>query len=132
MANSIGQRLEQYTIKRPQEVLLVTTETGGGTRPNCYFQGLFQLFNPSYLLRSRCACTLRRCPDYLHRSGRQSLQSRCASLYSARTELGGDAGTIVPDGDLTSSNLHLTVSIKHINFTETLHQYLSLSVMYLQ
>lgn len=29
MANSIGQRLEQYTMKRSQEVLLVTAEIAG-------------------------------------------------------------------------------------------------------
>lgn len=29
MTRSIGQRLEQYTIKRPQEVLIVTLETEG-------------------------------------------------------------------------------------------------------
>jgi hypothetical protein len=29
MCKSIGQRLESYTIKRPQEVLLVTLETQG-------------------------------------------------------------------------------------------------------
>ena len=39
MANSIGQRLEQYTIKRPQEVLLVTTETGGEQDQIAIFKG---------------------------------------------------------------------------------------------
>lgn len=28
MTSSIGKRLEQYTLKRPQEVLIVTTQTG--------------------------------------------------------------------------------------------------------
>ena len=39
MANSIGQRLEQYTIKHPQEVLLVTTETGGEQDKIAIFKG---------------------------------------------------------------------------------------------
>ena len=30
MSKSIGLRLEQYTIKRPQEVLIVNVETAGG------------------------------------------------------------------------------------------------------
>ena len=30
MSKLIGLRLEQYTIKRPQEVLIVTVETAGG------------------------------------------------------------------------------------------------------
>lgn len=29
MSKSIGQRLEQYTVKRPQEILIVTTQIAG-------------------------------------------------------------------------------------------------------
>lgn len=39
MENSIGKRLEQYTIKRPQEVLLVTIEIGGEQDQIAIFKG---------------------------------------------------------------------------------------------
>ncbi|MGK7877967.1 MAG: hypothetical protein AB4426_33065 [Xenococcaceae cyanobacterium] len=39
MSKSIGQRLEQYTIKRPQEVLLVTTEIAGEQDQIAIFKG---------------------------------------------------------------------------------------------
>ncbi|MDZ8186031.1 MAG: hypothetical protein RMX96_14410 [Nostoc sp. ChiSLP02] len=37
--NSIGKRLEQYTIKRPQEVLLVTVEIAGNEDTIAIFKG---------------------------------------------------------------------------------------------
>ncbi|MBR8829530.1 MAG: hypothetical protein DSM107014_16810 [Gomphosphaeria aponina SAG 52.96 = DSM 107014] len=39
MAKSIGKRLEDYTIKCPQEVLLVTTETEGEEDQIVIFKG---------------------------------------------------------------------------------------------
>ncbi|MEA5506695.1 hypothetical protein VB735_27065 [Halotia wernerae UHCC 0503] len=39
MNNSIGKRLEQYTIKRPQEVLLVTVEITDGQDKIVIFKG---------------------------------------------------------------------------------------------
>lgn len=39
MKQSIGQRLEQYTIKRPQEVLLVETEIAGEADQIVIFKG---------------------------------------------------------------------------------------------
>lgn len=39
MTRSIGFRLEQYTIKRPQEVLLVTAEIGDDTDQIAIFRG---------------------------------------------------------------------------------------------
>ncbi|GAA6624314.1 hypothetical protein [Scytonema sp. NUACC26] len=39
MDNSIGKRLEQYTIKRPQEVLLVTVEIAGEQDQIAIFKG---------------------------------------------------------------------------------------------
>jgi hypothetical protein len=39
MNNSIGKRLEQYTIKRPQEVLLVTAEIAGEHDKIVVFKG---------------------------------------------------------------------------------------------
>ncbi|MGJ5673369.1 MAG: hypothetical protein ACR9NN_07125 [Nostochopsis sp.] len=39
MENSIGQRLEQYTIKRPQEVLLVTIEIADEEDQIAVFKG---------------------------------------------------------------------------------------------
>ncbi|GAB1541781.1 hypothetical protein NUACC21_44540 [Scytonema sp. NUACC21] len=39
MNNSIGKRLEQYTIKRPQEVLLVTVEIAGEEDQIAIFKG---------------------------------------------------------------------------------------------
>ncbi|KOP25097.1 hypothetical protein AMR41_16905 [Hapalosiphon sp. MRB220] len=39
MENSIGQRLEKYTIKRPQEVLLVTLEIAGEEDQIAIFKG---------------------------------------------------------------------------------------------
>ena len=39
MAQSIGQRLEQYTLKHPQEVLLVTAEIEGETDQIAIFKG---------------------------------------------------------------------------------------------
>jgi hypothetical protein len=39
MSNSIGKRLEQYTVKRPQEVLLVTVEIDGEQDQIAIFKG---------------------------------------------------------------------------------------------
>jgi hypothetical protein len=39
MDNSIGKRLEQYTTKRPQEVLLVTVEIAGEEDQIAIFKG---------------------------------------------------------------------------------------------
>ncbi|MGF1488258.1 MAG: hypothetical protein ACFBSE_14325 [Prochloraceae cyanobacterium] len=39
MNNSIANRLEQYTIKRPEEVLLVTAEIDGETDEIAIFKG---------------------------------------------------------------------------------------------
>lgn len=39
MNNSIGRRLEQYTIKRPQEVLLITVEVAGEEDQIAIFKG---------------------------------------------------------------------------------------------
>jgi hypothetical protein len=39
MSESIGQRLEQYTIKRPQEVLIVTAEIDGEEDQIAIFKG---------------------------------------------------------------------------------------------
>jgi hypothetical protein len=39
MTESIGQRLEQYTIKRPQEVLIVTAEIAGEEDEIAIFKG---------------------------------------------------------------------------------------------
>ena len=39
MTNSIGQRLEKYTTKRPQEVLIVTVEIDGETDQIAIFKG---------------------------------------------------------------------------------------------
>ena len=39
MNNSIANRLEQYTVKRPQEVLLVTAEIDGETDEIAIFKG---------------------------------------------------------------------------------------------
>jgi hypothetical protein len=39
MVNSIGWRFEQYTIKRPQEVLLVTAEVAGEPDQVAIFRG---------------------------------------------------------------------------------------------
>lgn len=39
MASSIGQRLEQYTLKRPQEVLIVTTISNGEEDQVAIFRG---------------------------------------------------------------------------------------------
>ena len=39
MTNSIGRRLEQYTIKRPQEVLIVTAEIAGEEDQIAIFKG---------------------------------------------------------------------------------------------
>ena len=39
MTNSIGRRLEQYTIKRPQEVLIVTAEIDGEEDQIAIFKG---------------------------------------------------------------------------------------------
>lgn len=48
MNKSIGQRLEQYTIKRPQEVLLVEVEIAGETDQIIVFKGFSSsLMNPT-------------------------------------------------------------------------------------
>jgi hypothetical protein len=39
MSESIGRRLEQYTIKRPQEVLIVTAEIAGEEDQIAIFKG---------------------------------------------------------------------------------------------
>jgi hypothetical protein len=39
MTNSIGRRLEQYTLKRPQEVLLVTAQIAGEEDQIAIFKG---------------------------------------------------------------------------------------------
>ena len=39
MADSMGRRLEQYTIKRPQEVLIVTAEIAGEEDQIAIFKG---------------------------------------------------------------------------------------------
>jgi hypothetical protein len=39
MTNSIGQRLERYTTKRPQEVLIVTVEIDGEADQIAIFKG---------------------------------------------------------------------------------------------
>ncbi len=39
MSSSIGQRLEQYTIKRPQEILIVTAEIEGEEDQIAIFKG---------------------------------------------------------------------------------------------
>lgn len=39
MSNSIGQRLEQYTIKRPQEILIVTAQIDGEEDQITVFKG---------------------------------------------------------------------------------------------
>ena len=39
MTDSIGRRLEQYTIKRPQEVLIVTAEIDGEEDQIAIFKG---------------------------------------------------------------------------------------------
>lgn len=39
MSDSIGRRLEQYTIKRPQEVLIVTAEINGEEDQIAIFKG---------------------------------------------------------------------------------------------
>ncbi|HEY9670326.1 MAG TPA: hypothetical protein V6D11_02700 [Waterburya sp.] len=39
MSDSIGRRLEQYTIKRPQEVLIVTAEIDGEEDQIAIFKG---------------------------------------------------------------------------------------------
>ncbi len=39
MTNSVGWRLEQYTIKRPQEVLIVTAEIAGEEDRIAIFKG---------------------------------------------------------------------------------------------
>ncbi|MCU0538214.1 MAG: hypothetical protein MUD14_30375 [Hydrococcus sp. Prado102] len=48
MKKSIGQRLEQYTIKRPQEVLLVEVEIAGEPDQILIFKGFSSsLMNPT-------------------------------------------------------------------------------------
>ncbi|NJK47769.1 hypothetical protein HC931_05940 [Candidatus Gracilibacteria bacterium] len=48
MKKSIGQRLEQYTIKRPQEVLLVEAEIAGESDQIVIFKGFSSsLMNPT-------------------------------------------------------------------------------------
>jgi hypothetical protein len=48
MANSIGYRLEQYTLKRPQEVLIVTAEINGETDEITIYKGFSSsLVNPT-------------------------------------------------------------------------------------
>jgi hypothetical protein len=48
MNESIEKRLEQYTIKRPQEVLLVTVETAGERDEIAIFKGFSSsLVNPT-------------------------------------------------------------------------------------
>ncbi|WP_026734554.1 DUF7734 family protein [Fischerella sp. PCC 9605] len=49
MNNSIGKRLEQYTIKRPQEVLLVTVAIAGEEDQIAIFKGF-----SSSLMRPTC------------------------------------------------------------------------------
>jgi len=39
MSNSIGRRLEKYTVKRPQEVLIVNVEIGGVPDQIAIFKG---------------------------------------------------------------------------------------------
>ncbi|MBD2185063.1 MULTISPECIES: hypothetical protein [Oscillatoriophycideae] len=39
MTNSVGQRLERYTLRRPQEVLLVTAEIAGEEDRVAIFKG---------------------------------------------------------------------------------------------
>jgi hypothetical protein len=48
MTNSIARRLELYTQKCPQEVLLVRAGNRWRTGRNCYFQGIFQFFNAAH------------------------------------------------------------------------------------
>ena len=48
MADSLGRRLEQYTLKRPNEVLLVEIETDGQTDEVAIFKGFSSsLMNPT-------------------------------------------------------------------------------------
>jgi hypothetical protein len=48
MSNSIGQRLEQYTIKCPNEVLLVSIENDGQSDQIAIFKGFSSsLMNPT-------------------------------------------------------------------------------------
>jgi len=48
MADSLGRRLEQYTLKRPNEVLLVAIETDGQTDEVAIFKGFSSsLMNPT-------------------------------------------------------------------------------------
>lgn len=48
MKKSLGQRLEQYTIKRPQEILLVEVETAGELDQIVIFKGFSSsLINPT-------------------------------------------------------------------------------------
>lgn len=39
MSNSIGQRLEQYTLKRPQEILIITAQLAGEEDQITVFKG---------------------------------------------------------------------------------------------
>lgn len=48
MADSLGRRLEQYTLKRPNEVLLVEIETDGQPDEVAIFKGFSSsLMNPT-------------------------------------------------------------------------------------
>ncbi len=48
MADSLGRRLEQYTLKRPNEVLLVAIETDGQLDEVAIFKGVSSsLVNPT-------------------------------------------------------------------------------------
>lgn len=48
MADSLGRRLEQYTLKRPNEVLLVAIETDGQPDEVAIFKGFSSsLMNPT-------------------------------------------------------------------------------------
>ncbi|PSB01315.1 DUF7734 family protein [Merismopedia glauca] len=61
MINSLGQRLEQYTIKRPQELLVVTIEIEGETDQIAIYKGFSSSlvrateFNPDISLISDSA-----------------------------------------------------------------------------
>jgi hypothetical protein len=48
MSTTVGRRLEQYTIKRPQEVLLVSVEVNGQSDQIAIFKGFSSsLMNPT-------------------------------------------------------------------------------------
>jgi hypothetical protein len=54
--DSLGRRLEQYTLKRPNEALLVAIETDGQTDEVAIFKGFSSLLMNWTAFDPGCAC----------------------------------------------------------------------------